>query len=86
MLFFSDSGEEKSDAQCVDDQSQTQSEAQQALNVFWPKVLEEIRSIRNVYFVKKGVLLLLLLENICLDGFKTTSITIGKNQKDYEIG
>lgn len=50
--FFSDSGEEKNDAQCVDDQSQTQSEAQQALNVFWPKVLEEIRSIRNVYFIK----------------------------------
>lgn len=57
MLFFSDSGEEKNDAQCVDDQSQTQSEAQQALNVFWPKVLEEIRSIRNVYFVKLILLL-----------------------------
>lgn len=49
-MFYSDSGEEKTDAQCVDDQSQTQSEAQQALNVFWPKVLEEIRSIRNVWY------------------------------------
>ncbi|KAJ8973520.1 hypothetical protein NQ317_014245 [Molorchus minor] len=35
-------------SQCVDDQSQTQSEAQQALNQFWPKALEEIRSIRNM--------------------------------------
>lgn len=49
-LFFvnADSKEEKSEAQCVDDQSQTQSEAQQALNHFWPKVMEEIRAIRNM--------------------------------------
>lgn len=51
MIVFRDTGEEKSDAQCVDDQVQTQSEAQQALNVFWPKVLEEIRCIRNVNFI-----------------------------------
>nr|CAH7718615.1 unnamed protein product [Callosobruchus chinensis] len=37
--------EEKTDGQCVDDQSQTQSEAQQALNQFWPKVMKEIRDI-----------------------------------------
>ncbi|KAJ8925348.1 hypothetical protein NQ315_009178 [Exocentrus adspersus] len=49
-VFFvnADSSEDKSDSQCVDDQSQTQSEAQQALNQFWPKVLEEIRAIRNM--------------------------------------
>ncbi|KAJ8934515.1 hypothetical protein NQ314_013298 [Rhamnusium bicolor] len=49
-VFFvnADSSEDKSDSQCVDDQSQTQSEAQQALNQFWPKVLEEIKSIRNM--------------------------------------
>ncbi|CAG9838248.1 unnamed protein product [Diabrotica balteata] len=49
-LFFvnTDSNEDKTDTQCVDDQSQTQSQAQQALNQFWPKVMEEIRSIRNM--------------------------------------
>ncbi|CAH1110756.1 unnamed protein product [Psylliodes chrysocephalus] len=49
-LFFvnADSNEDKSDCQCVDDQSQTQSEAQQALNHFWPKVMEEIKAIRNM--------------------------------------
>ncbi|CAG9859969.1 unnamed protein product [Phyllotreta striolata] len=49
-LFFvnADSNEDKSDTQCVDDQSQTQSEAQQALNQFWPKVMEEIKAIKNM--------------------------------------
>ncbi|XP_023016933.1 nuclear factor Y-box C [Leptinotarsa decemlineata] len=49
-LFFvnTDSNEDKSELQCVDDQSQTQSEAQQALQHFWPKVMDEIRSIRNM--------------------------------------
>ncbi|KAG5882594.1 hypothetical protein JTB14_014782 [Gonioctena quinquepunctata] len=49
-LYFvnADSNEDKSESQCVDDQSQTQSEAQQALNHFWPKVMDEIRSIRNM--------------------------------------
>ncbi|VEN51925.1 unnamed protein product [Callosobruchus maculatus] len=46
-LFFvnAEPTEEKTDGQCVDDQSQTQSEAQQALNQFWPKVMKEIRDI-----------------------------------------
>nr|CAI5828691.1 unnamed protein product [Callosobruchus analis] len=46
-LFFvnAETAEEKTDGQCVDDQSQTQSEAQQALNQFWPKVMKEIRDI-----------------------------------------
>ncbi|KAJ8962513.1 hypothetical protein NQ318_000903 [Aromia moschata] len=49
-VFFvnADSSEDKSDSQCVDDQSQTQSEAQQALNQFWPKVIEEIRAIHGL--------------------------------------
>ncbi|CAH0551295.1 unnamed protein product [Brassicogethes aeneus] len=50
-LFFvnaGDSVDEKPEKQCVDENSQTQSEAQQALNTFWPKVLEEIRAIRNM--------------------------------------
>ncbi|CAH0551294.1 unnamed protein product [Brassicogethes aeneus] len=52
-LFFvnaGDSVDEKPEKQCVDENSQTQSEAQQALNTFWPKVLEEIRAIRNVHY------------------------------------
>lgn len=47
-LYFRETADDKNDPQCVDDQSQTQSEAAQALNQFWPKVMEEIRAIRNV--------------------------------------
>ncbi|XP_060529530.1 nuclear transcription factor Y subunit gamma [Cylas formicarius] len=49
-VFFvnADSSEDKTEVQCVDDQSQTQSEAQVSLNRFWPKVMEEIRGIKNL--------------------------------------
>ncbi|KAK9892003.1 hypothetical protein WA026_018186 [Henosepilachna vigintioctopunctata] len=44
-----DVNEEKAEiTQCVDDQSQTQSEAQNALSTFWTKVMEEIKSIRTM--------------------------------------
>ncbi|KAL3288053.1 hypothetical protein HHI36_002504 [Cryptolaemus montrouzieri] len=46
----SDTNEEKIEPlpQCVDDQSQTQSEAQNALSTFWGKVMDEIKSIRTM--------------------------------------
>ncbi|XP_045470678.1 nuclear transcription factor Y subunit gamma [Harmonia axyridis] len=46
----SDVSDDKTDgiSQCVDDQSQTQSEAQNALGTFWTKVMEEIKSIRTM--------------------------------------
>lgn len=42
--------DEKTDniSHCVDDHSQTQSEAQNALSTFWTKAMEEIKSIRTV--------------------------------------
>lgn len=84
MNFSSDTTtvEEKPETQCVDDfQSQTQSEAQQALNTFWPKVLEEIKSIKNV---KIFITLELVFKCDILDGFKTTSTTFGQDKKNYE--
>ncbi|KAJ3665700.1 hypothetical protein Zmor_001186 [Zophobas morio] len=44
----SETTEDKTEAQCVEDQVQTQSEAQNVLNQFWPKALEDIRAIRNM--------------------------------------
>jgi nuclear transcription factor Y gamma len=40
--------EDKTETQCVEDQCQTQSEAQNVLNQFWPKALEDIKAIRNM--------------------------------------
>lgn len=50
-VFFVNTNEvssEEKDPLTQDDQSQTQSEAQTALNQFWPKVMLEIKSIRNL--------------------------------------
>lgn len=48
--FFSESGDtpEKTE-QSAEDPNQAQSEAQLALAQFWPKVMEEIKSVGNVY-------------------------------------
>lgn len=48
----------KSEPQPTEEQNQAQTEAQVALQQFWPKVMEEIRAIRTV--------ILLLLSIICL--------------------
>lgn len=40
--------EQKSDQQLAEDHTQTQSEAQDALAQFWPKVAEEIKAIGTV--------------------------------------
>lgn len=84
IVFYRDSSEDKSDSQCVDDQSQTQSEAQQALNQFWPKVLEEIRAIRNVNITV--ITICLYVFNYCyiVDGFETTSTSVSQDKKDHE--
>ncbi|CAG9813665.1 unnamed protein product [Phaedon cochleariae] len=64
-LFFvnTDSNEDKGETQCVDDQSQTQSEAQLALNQFWSKSMDEIRAIR-VMDLKQQVLPLARIKKI----------------------
>lgn len=38
----------KSETESNEEQCQTQSEAQAALQQFWPKVMDEIKLIRNV--------------------------------------
>ncbi|RZB66623.1 nuclear transcription factor Y subunit gamma, partial [Asbolus verrucosus] len=47
-LNTGETSEDKPETQCVEDQCQTQSEAQNVLNQFWPKALEEIKAIRNM--------------------------------------
>jgi nuclear transcription factor Y gamma len=47
-LNTAEAREDKTETQCVEDQSQTQSEAQNVLNQFWPKALEDIKAIRNM--------------------------------------
>lgn len=49
MVIFSESGEtQEKNEQSADDPNQAQSEAQLALAQFWPKVMEEIKSVGNV--------------------------------------
>jgi nuclear transcription factor Y gamma len=47
-LNTTEATEDKTETQCVEDQCQTQSEAQNVLNQFWPKALEDIKAIRNM--------------------------------------
>ncbi|EFA06660.1 nuclear transcription factor Y subunit gamma [Tribolium castaneum] len=47
-LNTAETTDEKTEPQCVEDQCQTQSEAQNVLNQFWPKAMEDIRAIRNM--------------------------------------
>lgn len=47
--------ETKSEPQSSDEQNQPQTEAQIALQQFWPKVMEEIRAINTVSFQNKNV-------------------------------
>jgi hypothetical protein len=81
-LNTAEASEDKTETQCVEDQSQTQSEAQNVLNQFWPKALEDIKAIRNVSLLKCFAH---VPTYTLLDGFETASLAPRQDQKNHEI-